>query len=533
MSDLARLPSTAGPDRFDVLVVGAGPAGLSTGIALRRAGVRPLVIDKHAGTSIFPKATGLRTRGLEILRTWGLEEPLRRREFPLHPSISFSRSLAEPADEVRSWLPSAEITAASSPVSHSSVAQDQLEAVLLEQLVDLGGEVRFGTELVDVVDDGTQVTATLHDQVTDRTNSVVAPYLVAADGAASPIRERLGVEWISYGSRGAQVAALVDLDLTGRMPGGFALGHATSDALGNALFFPSGPHRWVFNLALSDVDGASPATWTPTQWTQRLRLAAGVPDADVAVQRIFEWDFGAAAAATLSSGRVFLVGDAAHRSTPAGGTGTSVAIADAHNLAWKLAWVVRGWAHESLLDTYQAERGPVAHRAARRSMEAAEVDPAQRLADDLASVYRSAALAAYGPLEAEPSLTVLDGRPGARTPHVWISLRGRRLSTLDLFEGRLTVLAGPDADWARAGAGRLRAELLPVRTVTAGRDIRDPAGDLLDRFGLSSTGAVLVRPDGYVVWRARSDGFASRQQLIDAAQTSLGISHTQDLLAVA
>ena len=532
MNDLARLPSTAAAERFDVLVVGAGPAGLSTGIALRRAGVRVLVIDKHAGTSIFPKATGLRTRGLEILRSWGLEEPLRRREFPLHPSLSFSRSLAEPAYEVRSWLPQAETTAASSPVSHSSVAQDQLEAVLLEHLVDLGGEVRFGTELVDVVDDGTQVTARLLDRVTDRTDRVVAAYLVAADGAASPIRERLGIDWISYGSRGAQVAALVQLDLTGRVPGGLALGHAISDSAGDALFFPSGPRRWVFNLALSNVDGPSPATWTPTQWRQRLRLAAGVPDADVAVQRIFEWDFGAAAAAALSSGRVFLVGDAAHRSTPAGGTGTSVAIADAHNLAWKLAFVIRGWADESLLDTYQAERGPVAHRAVRRSMEA-EVDPTQRLADDVAAVYRSAALAGSGPLEAEPNLAVLDGRPGARAPHVWITRRGRRLSTLDLFEGRLTVLAGPDADWARSGAGRLRAELAPVRTVTAGRDIRDPGGDLLDRFGLSTSGAVLVRPDGYVVWRAPAGGFGARERLIGAARASLGISYTRELLAVA
>ena len=533
MHDLARLPSTPAPDRFDVLVVGAGPAGLSTGIALRRAGVRVLVIDRHAGVSIFPKATGLRTRGLEILRSWGLEDRLRRREFPLQPQVSISRSLTAPADEVRSWLPDELIAAASSPAGHSSVAQDQLEEVLLEYLVDLGGEVRFRTELVDFVDDGAQVTARLVDRDTGRTDRVVAPYLVAADGAASPIRERLGIGWISYGSRGPQVAALVHLDLSGRVPGGLSIAYAISDAAGNALIFPSGPRRWVFNVALSDVDGPSPVTWTQAQWRQRLLLAAGVPEADVTVQRIFAWEFGAAAAATVSSGRVFLVGDAAHRSTPAGGTGTSVAVADAHNLGWKLAWVIRGWANESLLDTYQAERGPVAHRAARRSMEATEVDPVQRLADDLAAVYRSPGLAAHGLLAAEPNLADLDGRPGARAPHVWITRRGRRISTLDLFEGRLTVLAGPDADWARAGAGRLRAELLPIRTVTAGRDIRDPGGDLLDRFGLSSTGAVLVRPDGYVVWRASTEGFDARQRLIEAAQASLGASSAPALLAAA
>ena len=253
----------------------------------------------------------------------------------------------------------------------------------------------------------------------------------------------------------------------------------------------------------------------------------------MAVQRIFEWDFGAAAAATLSSGRVFLVGDAAHRSTPAGGTGTSVAIADAHNLAWKLAWVLRGWADESLLDTYQAERGPVAHRAARRSMEA-EVEPAQRLADDLGAVYRSAALAAHGPLEAEPSLTVLDGRPGARAPHVWITRRGRRISTLDLFEGRLTVLAGPDADWARTGRDVCGPSCLPVRTVTAGRDIRDPGGDLLRSFRAELDRRGAGAPDGYVVWRAtRSRLRCSGRPARGGAGEPGHQVRTRELLAVA
>ena len=512
-------------------MVGAGPSGLATGIALRRAGLRVLVVDKHAGISVFPKATGLRTRGLEILRGWGLEEAIGQAEYRVHPRLALSRSLAEPPHETQSMLPDAAAAAASSPTSHSPIAQDQLEAVLLEHLVSLGGDVRFRTEVIDVVDNGIAVTAQLFDRDTELTSHAVAPYLVAADGVGSPIRTRLGIDWVSYGSRGPQVAALVRADLAGRVAGGPSLAHSIHSPEGEGLFFPSGPSRWVFNLARDTVDGPSPATWTPAQWQQRLRLAAGVPDADIAVERVFAWDFGAAAAATTSVGRIFLVGDAAHRQTPAGGNGTSVGIADAHNLAWKLAWVLRGWADASLLDSYSAERGPVAHRVARRSLETDAVDATQRWADDLALEYRSAVLTADAPLDptAEPTLAALDGRPGARAPHVFLARRGRRLSTLDLFEGRLTVLAGPNADWARAGAGRLRADRLPVHTITIGRDVHDPGRNLLDRFGLTTTGASLIRPDGYVVWRAPSEAFDSRDQLIDATRTSLGLSREREL----
>ena len=237
-------------------MVGAGPAGLATGIALRRSGVRVLVVDKHPGTSVYPKATVLRTRGLEILRSWGLEQRIRRVEQALRPQVVFGRSLAEPPDEVRSWLPRTGIAAASSPTTVATVSQDQLEALLLEHLTELGGEVRFGTELVDF-DAGADVTASLFEHATAEISLVEARFLVAADGSRSPIRNRLGIESVSYGSRGEYGTALVRFS----HPGRHSIEHVITSPLGASLFFPSAPGRWAFHVPASRA-GPAPAGWT-------------------------------------------------------------------------------------------------------------------------------------------------------------------------------------------------------------------------------------------------------------------------------
>ena len=339
---------------------------------------------------------------------------------------------------------------------------------------------------------GTGVTASLFEHATAEISLVESRFLVAADGSRSPIRNRLGIEFVSYGSRGEYATALLRLDLPGCPDGDRSIEHVITSPHGATLFFPSGPGRWAFHVPRHSTTARRPPVGPRTNGSSGSGTRSGMPAAGITIERTFVWDFGAAAASALSTGPVFLVGDAAHRATPNGGTGTSAAIADAHNLAWKLAYVVRGWAEEPLLDSYHAERGPVAHRVAERSMALTDIRPTQRLADDLGAVYRSVAIP---PLESwdepvgDPTLAVLDGRPGARAPHAWITRRGRTLSTLDVFEGRLTVLTGPDAAWARAGAARLRADLLPVRTVTVGRDIGDPSGDLLPRFGLDASGS--------------------------------------------
>jgi putative polyketide hydroxylase len=213
---------------------------------------------------------------------------------------------------------------------------------------------------------------------------------------------------------------------------------------------------------------------------------------------------------------VFLVGDAAHRITPRGGTGMNTAIHDAGNLGWKLAFALHGWAGTELLDTYEVERRPVGERNTARSAAPAETSSAIGLAGDLGVMYESGALVGDG---SAPDIAEGEwrqsARPGSRAPHLWLEDEpedrlkdaGTRMSTLDLFGPELTVLAGSEGSVWRHAARRTSAEVqVPIRFHAIGRDgvPGDPGRRFEALYGVARDGAVLVRPDGHVAWRARS-----------------------------
>jgi hypothetical protein len=261
-------------------------------------------------------------------------------------------------------------------------------------------------------------------------------------------------------------------------------------------------------------------------------------------------------AARYRHGRIFLAGDAAHRFPPSGGLGLNTGIADAHNLAWKIAALRRGWAAPDLLDTYETERRPVAVANSQQSLVNAKLirelfdrlgytaDPgqserrfAERLADpetraiiaqnidaqrqhfdslalQLGYVYGEAGVPPADVSRYEPSFRV-----GARMPHAWIERAGRPASTLDLLSDTgFTLLVGRDGDAWEAAA---RAQTAPIRVARLGRDFADPAGSWATQSGIDPCGALLVRPDGHVALQAASDRDAAAT-LAQALRRTLG-----------
>jgi putative polyketide hydroxylase len=507
------------PLTVDVLVVGAGPAGLATACGLARCGVRVLAVDRHAGTTTFPKATGVRPRTLEILRTWRLEERVLAAAQPARIELGISEVLAGPLLSVDVLgAPDAADLARLSPSSMAIIPQDVLEPVLLQHAREHGADVRFKTSLVGFGLEarergGPGVWARLRD-AEGHERKVRARFLVAADGPRSPVRTDLGVEVEHLGAVETHVTALFQADLEGvAADPPFAL-HAVTLPGAEGVFVASGRGRWGYGWTVPPETDQAPSADTADR---RIRAATGLPDLDPGVQGVFLWRFEAETATAYRRGPVFLVGDAATRTTPRRATGMNTGIAAAHNLSWKLAWVLHGWAGPALLDSYEEERLPVGRENAVRSLVPVTETGDELLAPDFGAVYTSRVVqpvstprgAGRSPVPVLPARLGVGAVPGSRAPHAWVGPRRRRRSTLDLFDGRLTVVTGAEGSAWCAAAQRLdEIDPAPLAALQLGVG-EDPSGEVAAAFGLAPQDAVLVRPDGHVAWRSDADAPAS------------------------
>jgi putative polyketide hydroxylase len=482
-----------------VLVVGAGPAGLICALLLARYGVRSVLTERRAGTSELPRATGVNLRSMEIFRAIGLAEPIQSasmdvRGMPLWVQLE---KLGGPVLEAhRMDLPSgAPQDAFPSPAAHLQLAQDRLEPILLDALRAYPVcRVEFNNELVSFEEHRGGVTAVLLDRRTGSCHEVQASYLVGADGANSRVRSALGIGMSGPETLARELNVLFEADLAHLVQDHPAILYRVRNSRMEGIFRPvDGEGRWT--LTTAGFDGVTEAACL-----ELIRAGAG----DLIAVRIVdfqEWQLGACTADRFRHERIFLVGDAAHRTTPAGALGMNMAIQDSHNLAWKLAAVAQGWGGPGLLDSYEAERRPVAIRNTAASLDMwHDMTRAGRMVGAvLGFSYTSRAVIPDGTDPPFVSNEITDfspsARPGSRAPHYWLELDSQRVSTTDLADGPFLLLC-QDHDWLASAESAALSLGVPLRSYV----IHD---DLWARlYGVADGGAVLIRPDGHVGWRS-------------------------------
>jgi 2-polyprenyl-6-methoxyphenol hydroxylase-like FAD-dependent oxidoreductase len=508
-----------------VLIVGGSLVGMSTALLLAHHGVPALAVEHHRGTAIHPRAAQITQRTMEIFREVGVEQIVHRKsgeQFVQDGAIIAVETLA--GREIGAFIANLnEGIRDLSPCERVFISQSLLEPLLKGRAEELGARFRFGTDVIGFEQDSSGVTVTIRDRDTEKTETVRATYLVAADGTHSRTREQLRIAMRGWGVFSNSVTIYFRANVAPLLRGRNLSVIYVNNATLRGFFRFEKPFDHGFLAVNALGDPAKPITDVATGLTEQrcrewIQIALGADDVPIEIENVMGWKASADVAERFQDRRVFLAGDAAHVMPPNGGWGGNTGVQDAHNLAWKLAMVLQGAADPGLLTTYEPERRPVGEfttgqayaRYVTRTAPYLGTEGMPPLAPDLnvelGYQYDSAAICGDGtaPLHDDPRTAL--GRAGARAPHVWLNRGGDRISTLDLFGRRFVVLGGPESSgWCTAArtVASERGVPLDVHQIGAA-GLTDPEGTVLEAYGITPSDVVLVRPDGFVGWRSKT-----------------------------
>lgn len=498
----------------EVLVVGAGPAGLTAAVCLAQAGVRAITLSRYSGTAPEPRATFTNQRTVEVFRDLGIEDQLRQISTPGRSVGHNVMATSLVGDEIlrfQTYGTGERLAdyALASPCEALTSPQHLVEPILLDAARARGADVRYRNELLTIEQTEDEVIAQVVDRASGEVYEVRATYAIGADGGRSRVAEQLGIQFEGDALPMFMVNAWIEADLTeytAYRPAGIymILQPGTGSWVGAGSLVHIRPfHEWVLVWEYDPADGDPEVSdESVVEITRRL---VGDPNLAVTVKSTSLWQVNNMIATEYRRGRVFIAGDAAHRHSPSGGYGSNTSIQDTFNLAWKLALVLRGRAGEGLLDSYHEERQPVGRQIVDRAMTNLENKAAvaqvlglrkgqtadegweslrSLFSDDpgaaerrnaleeirgvqhfrsnshgvqLGQRYTSCAIADDGtpfpPFVRDPELYYQPTtHPGAHLPHAWIERKRRQISTLDLVgHGRFSLIVGIGGDpWVDA-----------------------------------------------------------------------------------
>jgi 2,4-dichlorophenol 6-monooxygenase len=561
----------------DVLIIGTGPAGSSAAALLSTYGIENMVINRYRWLAATPRAHITNQRTMEVLRDLGqtveAEAYLHATPQDLMGENVFCESLAgEEIGRMKSWgthpLSKAEHLL-SSPTFMNDLPQTFMEPLLFSTACRRGTQARMSMEYLRHEQDADGVTTVCLDRLSGEEITIRSKYLIGADGGNSlvaqnenlPIEGKMGVG----GSMNILFRADLSRFVAHRPSVLYWVMQPGADVGGIGMGLVRMIRPWNEWLIVWGYDISQPAPKVDAAMaTDVARQLVGDPTLEIELLSASTWTVNDAYATQLSKGRVFIMGDAAHRHPPSNGLGSNTSIQDAFNLCWKVSHVLKGQAGPGLLDSYTAERAPIAKQIVTRANQSigefgpifealgmtggddidvikANMDARcgtgpeaakQRAALDAAIAfkkyefdahgiemnqrYQSAAVVTDG--QAEPAFT-RDADlhyqpttwPGARLPHVWLyDARGGKHSTLDIVGGgAFTVLTGLGGEAWVAAAKTVGAEFgLDVSGHVIGprQGYIDHTGDWARMREVSDAGCLLVRPDQHVCWRI--DGLA-------------------------
>lgn len=580
----------------DVLVVGTGPTGATTALALATYGIKVHMVSRWNWLANTPRAHITNQRAMEVVRDLGIEQEVLKYATPWQHmgDTLFATSLA--GDEIarlRTWGTGDERIGdyiQGSPCTMVDIIQPLMEPLLLKNAAERGASLAVNTEYLSHKQDEDGVTVYLKDRLTDREYSMRARYLVGADGARSKIVEEIGLEIEGRMARAATAYVTFHADLSHYVAHRPSILHwivtpsAAFGELGVGLLRATRPwDQWIAGWGFDMTKGEPDLSQETIM--EKIRVLVGDPTLEVEIKHAAPWYVNQAYANTYSKGRVFCGGDAVHRHPPSSGLGSNTCIQDAFNLAWKLAFVIKGHAGPGLLDSYSLERVPIGKQIVNRANQSRvdygpvnacfRIDGADnpieaglqrlregspegvkaRLTLEKALTQKNTEFNAQGVelnQRYESNAVVPDPgtgeevwlrdrqlylqattRPGAKIPHVWlVNSNGRKISTLDATgHGKFSLVTGLAGQaWVRA-AEKLNLPWLRTVIVGSGKT-QDPYFAWQRIREIHEAGVLLVRPDGYISWRqidAVWDDDDAMQQLKSAIQMVLDCSVTAPL----